>query len=234
MKNTIKTEISKYPLLKKWARIASNPRKNLETKNKKIIKGKFNNIRKHASSILCSCTFDIIGDNNEIIIGDSCIFYNTTLFIRGSNNKIQISNGVRFNRGGSIWIEDDECSLFIGSDTTFEDTHIAVTEPKSIIIIGNDCMFANDIDVRTGDSHSIISTVTNERINYAQNISIGNHVWIASHVSILKGVSIPDNSIVATRSVVTKAFNVQNTLIGGVPAKVLKENINWLRERLYK
>ncbi|HEY9752233.1 MAG TPA: hypothetical protein V6C46_04750, partial [Coleofasciculaceae cyanobacterium] len=59
-------------------------------------------------------------------------------------------------------------------------------------------------------------------------------VWIASHVSILKGVSIPDNSIVATRSVVTKSFNMQNTLIGGVPAKVLKNNINWLRERLYK
>lgn len=95
-------------------------------------------------------------------------------------------------------------------------------------------MFAYDIDIRTGDSHSIIDTLTNERINYAQNIHIGNHVWIASHVSILKGVHIADSSVVATRAVVTRSFEEKNILIGGMPAKKLKENIAWDRQRIYR
>ncbi|MGS0525300.1 hypothetical protein ACU8V7_09025 [Zobellia nedashkovskayae] len=84
-------------------------------------------------------------------------------------------------------------------NSTFEDTHLAVTEPSSKVTIGVDCMFANTIDIRTGDSHSIIDIKSNKRINYAKNIIIGNHVWVGAHSSILKGATIADNSIVATR-----------------------------------
>jgi len=111
---------------------------------------------------------------------------------------------------------------------------LAATEPNSSIEIGKECMFAYDIDVRTGDSHSILDATTKERLNYAQNISIADNVWIAAHVSILKGVTIAQNSVVATRSVVTKPFKDTSVLIGGVPAKVLKENIIWDKKRIYK
>lgn len=205
-----------------------------ETRPIKIVKGINNVIDIDKSAILNNCKFDIVGDNNKIEIGESSILNNLTFFIRGDNNKIIIGKRVRFNRGGSVWIEDYGCEAVIGENTTFEDSHIAVTEPNSKIHIGKDCMFAYDIDLRTGDSHSIVDSISNKRINYAQNINIGNHVWIASHVSILKGVHISDNSIVATRSVVTKPFSENNILIGGVPAKKLKENINWDRQRIYK
>jgi acetyltransferase-like isoleucine patch superfamily enzyme len=184
--------------------------------------------------ILFNCTFDIIGNENIIEISELSSFNNVTFFIRGSNNKIKIGKNVRFNRGGSIWIEDCSCEAIIGDYSTFEDSHIAVTEPSSKIHIGKDCMFAYDIDIRTGDSHSIIDSLTNERINFAKSINIGNHIWVASHVSILKGVNIADNSVIATRAVVTRSFNDNNILIGGIPAKKLKDNINWERERIYK
>lgn len=95
-------------------------------------------------------------------------------------------------------------------------------------------MFAYDIDLRTGDSHSIIDSATMKRINYAKNIEIEDHVWIASHVSILKGVKILRNSVIATRSVVTKSFNKEGVIIGGAPAKILKENVTWSRKRIYE
>ena len=43
---------------------------------------------------------------------------------------------------------------------------------------------------------------------------------------ILKGVTIGDGSIVAAGAVVTKDVPAK-TLVGGVPAKVIKENIEW-------
>ncbi len=95
-------------------------------------------------------------------------------------------------------------------------------------------MLSYDVDIRTGEAHSIIDLSTNKRINYAKNITIGNHVWVAAHVSILKGSQIPSNSVVATRALVTKKFEKENVLIGGSPAVIIKENINWLRERIYE
>ena len=234
MKEKLKQIVKKIPFLDKYLRVMISGQKTKKTRLKEIIKGKNNVFNIDKSSVLYNCTFDIVGNNNEIEIGESSIFNNVTFYIRGDNNKIKIGQRVRFNRGGSIWIEDYNCEAIIGENTTFEDSHIAVTEPNSKISIGSDCMFAYDIDIRTGDSHSIIDSITNERINYAQNVTIGNHVWVASHVSILKGVHISDNSVIATRAVVTKSFTEHNILIGGIPAKKIKENINWNRQRLYK
>lgn len=234
MKEKIKEIVKKHPVLEKYIRILRGGDEIKETRPVKNIKGTDNVLDIDNSAILNKCVFDIVGDNNKIEIKESCILNNVTFFIRGNNNRIIVGKRVRFNRGGTVWIEDYECEAIIGENTTFEDSHIAVTEPNSKIRIGKDCMFAYNIDLRTGDSHSIIDSISNERINYAQNINIGNHVWIASHASILKGVNISDNSVVATRAVVTKSFSDNNILIGGMPAKKLKENINWDRQRIYK
>lgn len=52
-------------------------------------------------------------------------------------------------------------------------------------------------------------------------IVIGSNVWIADKVSILKGVTIGSNVIVGSNSVVTKDIP-SNTIVGGVPARVIK------------
>ena len=133
----------------------------------------------------------------------------------------------------NIWLEDNNCTLSIGDGTTFEDVHIAITEPYSSVTIGTDCMFAYDIDMRTGDSHSILSLPDNARINMAENIVIENHVWVASHSILLKGTYISENSVIATGSVVTHKFLNKGIIIGGNPAKEISQNITWLRERIY-
>ncbi len=234
MKEKIVQIIEKNSVLSKTLTILISAKNSKKTKPKKFIRGTNNILNIDNSVVLYNCTFNIDGNNNEIEIKKSSILKNVTFFIRGDNNKIKIGQSVQFKNGGSIWIEDYKCEAIIGEGTTFENSHIAVTEPNSKIHIGKDCMFAYDIDLRTGDSHSIIDSITNERINYAQDIIIGNHVWVASHVSILKGVHIACNSIVATRAVVTKSFTDNNILIGGMPAKKLKENVNWDRQRIYK
>lgn len=200
---------------------------------KRMIRGKNNRIA-YKNALLASVIIDIKGNNNTIEIQEGCILNNVTFYVRGNGHRILINRGCHFKRSSSIWFEDSYCLLQIGENSTFEDVHLALTEPHSQIVIGKDCMFAYDIDVRTGDSHSIISKESNERINYAKDITIGDHVWIAAHSSLLKGSVISADSVVASGSIVTKKYNTKGIIIGGNPAKTIKEGITWTRERIYK
>ena len=52
-------------------------------------------------------------------------------------------------------------------------------------------------------------------------IHIGKNVWIGANAVVLPGVSIGDGAVIGAGAVVTK--NVEpNTVVGGVPAKVIR------------
>ena len=53
-------------------------------------------------------------------------------------------------------------------------------------------------------------------------IHIGKRVWLGANVTVLAGVTIGNNAIVAAGAVVTKDVPA-NTIVGGVPAKILKQ-----------
>ncbi|MFS4491352.1 acyltransferase [Maribacter sp. 2308TA10-17] len=232
MKEQLKSFVKQSPFLLKTIRNIREG-KLFKKPYSKSVKGKNNILKIKTSARLNNCKIDVVGNSNQITIESESLLNNVIIFIRGNNNQITISKEVKFNRSGELWIEDDFCELYIGENSTFEETHIAVTEPNSKITIGIDCMFANDIDIRTGDSHSIIDTKSNKRINHAQDVVIADHVWVGAHTSILKGSGLATNSIVATRSVVTKRFEEQGVLIAGIPAKVIKQDITWDRKRIY-
>ena len=52
-------------------------------------------------------------------------------------------------------------------------------------------------------------------------IVLGQKVWVGSNATILQGVTIGDNAVVAAGAVVTKDVPA-NTIVGGVPARVIK------------
>lgn len=199
--------------------------------NSKKIKG-INNTIKHSGSFLNRVTFDIEGENNEVLIEKGTRLSNVKFVVKGSNQKIFIRKNCIL-KNTILWAEDMHCSLSIGENTTIEGAHIAVTEPNSEIKLGKDCMLSSGIDIRNGDSHSILDLETGRRINYAKNIVIGDHVWIGNNVQILKGVTIGSNSIVGVRSLVTKDVK-ENSIVAGIPARTVKENVNWDRKRIYE
>lgn len=53
-------------------------------------------------------------------------------------------------------------------------------------------------------------------------VTIGNDVWIGANATILPGVTIGNHSVVAAGAVVTKDVPPYS-LVGGVPAKILKK-----------
>ena len=220
--------LSDYPQIKnilrkifvKWQ--SSNNSTNIKGANNRI------NI---SDSIVKNANFDICGENNTITIDSETIAENLTFYVRGSNHQIHIGKNCRFTRGGTIWIEDEDCNLSIGDNNYIVKADITIVESNSSIEIGNDCMFANDIDIRNSDSHSIINLDDGMRINPAKNIKIEDHVWIGAYSKILKGVTICKDSVVGIGSVVTKSVP-NNTVVAGIPAKVVKKNTTWDSQRI--
>jgi acetyltransferase-like isoleucine patch superfamily enzyme len=194
----------------------------------KKINGKNNTFIKN--SFPRKLNLQIRGNNNQVEFQSNCFLDNISVFIYGNNNKIIISESCTV-KSGVFWIEDNNCEIFIDNKTTIESVDFGVSENNSKIFIGKDCMISSGVKFKTGDSHSIIDTEKNIRINPAGNITIGNHVWIGQEVILLKNTTIGDNSIVGIRSLVTKNFE-NNVLIAGIPAKIIKEKINWTRERI--
>ena len=107
--------------------------------------------------------------------------------------------------------------------------HIASTEGEKIIL-DDDCMLSEDIEIRNGDSHAIIDD-NNERINFAEPVIVGKHVWMTAHGRIMKGTEIPDNCIIGNSSLVTHKFKIRNAIYAGNPAQLVKENVNWDKYR---
>ena len=119
--------------------------------------------------------------------------------INGNNNVICLENNVSVY-GAEFHIEQDNNCLNIKKGTTFHGrngypVHIALDEGSSITI-NEDCMFSNGIQIRSTDSHSIIDS-TGKRINYAEDITIGEHCWIGLGCIILKGTTIAPHTVVA-------------------------------------
>lgn len=177
-----------------------------------------------------SVIYDIIGNHNKIFIDVDALITDLKFHIRGDNHCIYIGKKSKI-KSGVFWMEDCNGELIIGNGTTIESAHLAVTEPNKKIVIGENCMLSTGINIRTGDSHSIIDQVTLKRINYAEDISIGNHVWIGANATILKGCNIGENSIIATGAIVTKDVG-PNSIVGGIPAVVIKNGVSWKRERI--
>ncbi|MHC1682801.1 MAG: hypothetical protein AB6733_07625 [Clostridiaceae bacterium] len=194
------------------------------------IKGKNNKIIKK-TAFLKNNKVTIYGDNNRIEFESGTRIKNCSIYICGNNHNLIIKEDCNC-LNSEFYFEDYNCQINIGFNTSVLGVHFAVTERNSKIIIGENCTFSRDIEIRTGDSHSIIDVSTNKRINYAKNVIIEDHVWIGAHSRLLKGSKISKNSVVANSAVVTKEFSTPNCIIGGFPAKVIKENINWLNERI--
>lgn len=91
------------------------------------------------------------------------------------------------------------------------------------ITIGNGVRIGRNVSIR--DYNGVHVIINDTYKNYAP-IHIGDHCWLCTGCTIMPGVTIGEGSIVAANATVTKDVP-PHSLVGGSPAKVLKENIEW-------
>lgn len=101
-------------------------------------------------------------------------------------------------------------NVFINAACQFQD--------QGGIYIEDDCLIGHNVVLATLN-HGFEPS---DRQNlYHAPIRIEKGVWIGAHVTVLAGVTIGRNAVVAAGAVVTKDVP-ENTIVGGVPAKVIR------------
>lgn len=169
------------------------------------------------------------GYNNKVFIQGQ--LSNSTIKIYGSENRIFFSGNCRLNNFELI-VKGTGCVVYIGSNTTIGGCYMVCMGKKRHILIGKECMLADDIEIWASDSHAVLDA-NGVLLNPSGSVTIGKHVWIGKQVAIMKGVSIGDNAVIGMRSIVTKDI-AAGTLNVGIPSKSIRKNINWDREYITK
>ncbi|MDE6532924.1 MAG: acyltransferase [Muribaculaceae bacterium] len=220
--NIIRNYMVRIPLLHK---VGSNISKKI-----RFLRYKYKN--SFDVNYIGSISYDIVGRGNKISIHATEINH-LHVRIRGNNNTLTINNNVIIGPRCSIWIKGDGISIVIGDNTTFtQDCHLCAQENDTSIVIGKDCMFSNHIVVRTSDSHPYYDINSGLRLNHAKSVVIKDHVWIAPNCKIMKGSIIGEGCIIGSDSSTNKEY--ENTcLIAGRPAKIIRTNVRWTREKLF-
>lgn len=123
------------------------------------------------------------------------------------------------------------CRLDIGKDAivTIGNGGYINANTKLIIshnlTIGDNCFISWDCQFLDNDFH----TVHYEgKIIRDASIRVGDNVWIGCGAKIYKGTVIPNGCVIASDSVVRGIFLKENCVIGGNPARVIKESVNWI------
>jgi len=188
------------------------------------------NIKKAES--IKGINFNFVGKRNRVIF-----FKNDSGEIgRFRDCNIKVGNGNIISVEHTKWTirslkivssTSNYCKVLIGRNFSCGDVTISTSEGRDVVI-GDNCMFAGDVQIRNSDFHSIFDANGNI-LNKGKDIYIDDHVWIAYGVFILKGVRIPRNCVIGAGSVVTKSFTETNSIIAGNPAKIIRNNINWNR-----
>lgn len=230
MNAALKRKIINHPLLYKGIVSLANIRYFFS--NLSSVKGRNNRIIFKEGVLKKKVQIKIIGNNNSVTIHSNCRFKNTKIIILGSNNCLTFGEKVMVYESASFELEGSNTLVNIGKNTTIGSANFMIGESDTNINIGEDCMLSRNIILSTSDYHSIISLETKERINPPKNITIKNHVWIGYSAYISKGAIIGNNCIVASHAYVGGKKFKDHTILGGLPAKQLRENINWSREKL--
>ncbi|KHJ39621.1 galactoside O-acetyltransferase [Pedobacter glucosidilyticus] len=138
----------------------------------------------------------------------------------GKKATLIINGKFKMHTGTRVYINEN-ASLILGSGFSNNNLNISCFEK---IEIGNDVIISENVTIRDSDNHSVKDT----GYGATRPIKIGNNVWIGINVTILKGVTIGDGAVIAAGSLVNKNIPTK-CLSGGVPSKIIRENIVWVR-----
>lgn len=139
-------------------------------------------------------------------------------------------NNIDFKKNISIglnsFIDAEKSFIQIGNNFNCNNNLHLNASGGGKIIIGDDVLIGPNVVFRTSN-HNFKNKnipINKQGSNFA-NIIVYDNVWIGANSVILSGVEIGEGSVIAAGAVVNKNVN-PFTVVGGVPAKMIKKIIH--------
>lgn len=138
----------------------------------------------------------------------------------GKNARISIGKRFYLRKYSDIECHDGE--IIIG-DRVFINKNCTIVSIEKIVI-GNNCMFGEDISIYDHDHNFMLSDIPFRDQGFrSKPVIIGNNVWLGCKVFIGKGVTIGDNVVVASGSIVTKSIPSNSIYLNGGFRSLVKD-----------
>lgn len=155
-------------------------------------------------NIDCQCYVDALSEKGLICGDNVSIGFHTHIELTGSMKQIglgmKVGNNVGFGSHG-----------YYGSGAGF-------------VEIGDNTILGNYVSIHP-ENHNYEDRhipIRMQGVNSKGGVKIGRNCWIGAKATILDGTVIGDNCIVAAGAVVKGVFP-DNVMLGGVPAKIIKQ-----------
>jgi acetyltransferase-like isoleucine patch superfamily enzyme len=171
------------------------------------------------------------GRNNRLVVADGCKIDKLSVVFDCDNGTLSIGHN-RDVKGGLWGIRvGQDATVTIGDNVSCTGVCIVSAVEGVTVRIGNDVMIASQNQVRADDGHPIFDIHTGKRVNEAESIRIGDHVWLALGSTVLAGGKVGDGTVIGYNSLVTGTIP-NNCIAVGSPARVVRRDIAWERPHL--
>lgn len=201
--------------------------------NEIVVNGKYKDSKGNiviSPNKLLNVVVDFQGENNFLLINQNAKnIKNLRIDFKGNNGRVLLGDN---NISGTVAVFD-KSTIIIGDNIVSDFPVDFCCQQNTKIIIGDECFLGMNTKVYTGDSYSIYDVITNKCHNEAKDVVIGAHVLIDNNVMIHGGALIGHGSIIGSNSTINTKF-LNNSLVSGNPAILLKKNITWIKDKNIK
>ena len=140
--------------------------------------------------------------------------------VRQSPGTVLVGDGVLLSRDVRLHLRAPGARIEIGDGSFLNYRTELIAHAR--VTIGRGCLLAWDVQILDSDSHPVDDAPD------TAPVTVGDDVWIGCRATVLKGVVVGPGAVVAAGSLVVHDVPPR-ALVGGNPARVLREGVTWRR-----
>lgn len=135
-----------------------------------------------------------------------------SFFLGGCGHDLRLGRNVSFYNPSKVII-GDHCYIAYGNWFSADE----IITIKDEVVIGPYCVFASS-------NHTMEGRGYRYGVPASDKITISSGCWIAAHCTITAGSFLPDSSLLAANSVLTRSSHNESGIYAGTPAVLKRKN----------